>query len=69
MSTSPPDFSKRRRSLLLGAAFVPAAGVAASMRTPAIPAVVPEEPPTDEKHRGYHETDHIRTYYRLAGLM
>jgi hypothetical protein len=54
-----------RRSLLkaapLGALAVVAAGAAAA--EPAAPAPAPEEP---AKPKGYHETEHIRRYYRTA---
>jgi hypothetical protein len=54
-----------RRSLLkaapLGALAVVAAGAAAA--EPAAPATAPEEP---AKPKGYHETEHIRRYYRTA---
>jgi hypothetical protein len=54
-----------RRSLLkaapLGALAVVAAGAAAAET--AAPAPAPEEP---AKPKGYHETEHIRRYYRTA---
>jgi hypothetical protein len=55
-----------RRSLLkaapLGALAVAAAARARVPETPAAP-VAPEEP---RKAQGYHETEHIRRYYRTA---
>jgi hypothetical protein len=70
MSQPPPQPSRRRRAILRGAAAIPAAAVAAEVAagTPNPPlSATPEQ--AEEVHRGYHETDHIRTYYRLAGLM
>jgi hypothetical protein len=55
-----------RRSLLkaapLGALAVAAAARARAPEPPAIPAA-PDEP---QKAQGYHETEHIRRYYRTA---
>jgi hypothetical protein len=58
-----PDLA--RRSLLkvapLGALAV-VAGRAEALPAPATPAPAPEP----AKPQGYHETEHIRTYYRTA---
>jgi hypothetical protein len=55
-----------RRSLLkaapLGAIAVAAAAAGARDAEAAVPAPAPEA----EKPRGYHETEHIRNYYRTA---
>ncbi len=55
-----------RRSLLkaapLGALAVVAARAGAAQAAPA-PAAAPVEPPAP---KGYHETEHIRRYYRTA---
>lgn len=55
-----------RRSLLkaapLGALAVAAAAGAREAEVPATPAPKQE----DAKPRGYHETEHIRRYYRTA---
>jgi len=58
-----PDLA--RRSLLkaapLGALAVAAAAGAKEAEAPA-----PAAAPQDAKPRGYHETEHIRNYYRTA---
>jgi hypothetical protein len=55
-----------RRSLLraapLGALAVAAAARARAPEAPAAPA----EPAEPQKAQGYHETEHIRRYYRTA---
>ncbi|NEX59984.1 transcriptional initiation protein Tat [Noviherbaspirillum galbum] len=62
-------FRQRRRSLLLGAALTPAAVLAADMRQVRPAAPLPSASEAEEPQSGYHETEHIRTYYRLASLM
>jgi hypothetical protein len=64
LSDAAPD--PARRSLLkaapLGALAVAAARASAAETVPA-PAPMPDEP---AKPKGYHETEHIRRYYRTA---
>ena len=58
----------KRRNFLLAAGCAPAIGVAVmlnreSVAEPVVAAAAPVEPTVS----GYHETDHIRKYYRIAG--
>lgn len=65
--TKPPSPSRRR--LIAHAATAGAAGVAAAVLGPAAgggsTAAVPQ-PKAQPRASGYRETDHTRTYYRLA---
>lgn len=58
-----PDPARRSllRAVPLGALAVAAA---ARARAPAAPAAAPPAEP--QKAQGYHETEHIRRYYRTA---
>jgi hypothetical protein len=61
-STSPHADLRRRRFLLaLGAGS--AAGAAAVTQAVAAPLAEASAPQADDAKRGYHATDHIRTYY------
>jgi hypothetical protein len=56
----------RRRLLLAGLAATPALAVA--MRAGDTVAKPRAAPPAPSAQGGYHETEHIRTYYRLAAF-
>jgi len=58
-----------RRRFLQGLALVSGAGslAAVSGGAGALPAEAEDEP-TSPKQTGYHETDHIRTYYQKARI-
>jgi hypothetical protein len=63
-STSP-----LRRKLLMALGLAPA-GAAILARAAPLPVAAPvAEPEAPAGSRGYHETEHIRTYYRTAALM
>lgn len=63
----PPDSA--RRKLLKALGLAPAGAAALTVAAP-VHATLPEAPAeTPEGSRGYHETEHIRTYYRTAALM
>jgi anaerobic selenocysteine-containing dehydrogenase len=58
---------RRRRAFLRASAGAGALGTLAALAqpvqgAPAAPSAQPEPP----EPKGYHETDHIRTYYRTA---
>lgn len=59
----------KRRNFLLAAGCAPVIGVAAmlSRESAAEPLVEMAAAPVDANVSGYHETDHIRKYYRIAG--
>ncbi|HEY8359954.1 MAG TPA: formate dehydrogenase [Ramlibacter sp.] len=62
-----PNVDTERRRILSTAGSVGAAGVAAGLLGPAATAQVPAAVATKPaKPSGYHDTDHTRTYYRLA---
>jgi hypothetical protein len=54
----------RTRRALLGAAIA----LPAALTAPAAPAkpAAPSESRAPQRSRGYHVTEHIRTYYRVA---
>jgi len=60
-----PDLTRRS---LLRAAPLGAIAVAAAVsgRAEAAPVAAPAAPEPDAKPAGYHETEHIRTYYRTT---
>ena len=55
--------SNGRRQFLRGVAVVSAAGIAASAGSAIADTEVPEVQTSDANQQGYHETDHIRSYY------
>lgn len=59
----------KRRNFLLAAGCAPAIGVAAMLSRESVAEPVVEAPatPVEPNVSGYHETDHIRKYYRIAG--
>lgn len=59
----------KRRNFLLAAGCAPVIGVAAilSRESAAEPVVEVAAAPVESNVSGYHETDHIRKYYRIAG--
>jgi hypothetical protein len=65
--TEPPAVDPARRGFLkampLGALVVAAGGIRAAEAAPAAAAAA--EP---QASQGYHETEHIRTYYRTAAF-
>jgi hypothetical protein len=63
-------FDVRRRGFLTVAACAPVVAVAALVaRKPEIEMAPPSETTDRRKGTGYHETDHIRTYYYTAGYL
>jgi len=54
-----------RRRFLLGLGAGGASAAAAAVTTPPVAATSQEQPSSASK-RGYHETDHVRRYYRTA---
>ncbi|MCP5265959.1 MAG: transcriptional initiation protein Tat [Burkholderiaceae bacterium] len=64
---SAPIDTPRRRALRELAA-TPALAAVALAATRAEAAATPDKPAHEAASRGYHETDHIRDYYRTAGL-
>ena len=60
---APPDV--KRRHFLAAAGGAGALGALAALAGPAVAADAPPPAPT-AKPSGYHETDHIRDYYRTA---
>ena len=59
-----PDLTRRS---LLKAAPLCALAVAAAAGAREAEAPAPAPAPQEAKPRGYHETEHIRRYYRTAG--
>lgn len=70
--TSAPPVGKidsKRRNFLLAAGCAPAIGVAVMLNRESVaePVVEAVAAPGEPNVSGYHETDHIRKYYRIAG--
>lgn len=65
------DLFHKRRLFIAAAACTPALAVAAliNRRPAATVAPLPEKSIPAPASQGYHETEHIRKYYRLAGLI
>ena len=61
-----PDQPDRTRRSLLKAAPLGALAVAAAAGAKETEAPAPAPAPDTAKPRGYHETEHIRNYYRTA---
>ncbi|MGZ3185127.1 MAG: formate dehydrogenase [Telluria sp.] len=58
---------RRRRAFLRASAGAGALGTLAALAQPAQAASdAPPTQPAPPEPKGYHETDHIRTYYRTA---
>lgn len=59
---------KKRRGFLRAAGGAGALGALAAVASdaPAAPAAVAPKPAADAQPVGYHETEHIRQYYRTA---
>lgn len=68
-TTTDNGINARRRKFLLAAGCAPAIGVAALLSRESVVEPVAElaAAPVEPSVSGYHETDHIRKYYRLAG--
>jgi len=62
-SNERPDIARRS---LLKAVPLGALAVAAAARARAPEPAVPAAPATPQRAQGYHETEHIRNYYRTA---
>lgn len=62
-SNAPPDSTRRS---LLKAVPLGALAVAAAARARAPEPEMPAAPAQPERAQGYHETEHIRHYYRTA---
>ena len=73
-STQSPDASTaavpaadtRRRRFLFGLGAGAASAAAAAVTTAPATATSQDEPSGATKSRGYHESDHVRRYYRTA---
>lgn len=70
--TSPTADTKvdtKRRNFLMAASCAPAIGVAVMLSRDSVaePVVEVAAAPIEPIVSGYHETDHIRKYYRIAG--
>ncbi|GAB4181954.1 MAG: hypothetical protein Fur0039_26690 [Rhodocyclaceae bacterium] len=57
----------RRRKLLAGLG-AGGAGVAAALAAGRLPAQAGTEPARTEADKGYRLTEHVRSYYRTAGI-
>lgn len=56
----------RRRRFLFGLGAGAASAAAAAVTAAPATATSQDEPSGAPKSRGYHETDHVRSYYRTA---
>jgi hypothetical protein len=63
-----PQPDPKRRSFLKVAPFGALVAVAAAAQQPAAAAPAPAVVPAEPVQGGYHETEHIRTYYRTAAI-
>ncbi len=68
MKRNPPVDPKSRRGFLKELAATGGAVVAASVASPALAESVPEAPARSDEPDGYHETDHVRSYYDKARI-
>lgn len=68
-TTTDSGVNTKRRNFLLAAGCAPAIGVAVMLSRESVAEPIAEAAaaPVEPSVSGYHETDHIRKYYRIAG--